>query len=69
MNNIINYLLTNKKIIFFTILPILGISGIWSGINHYFRLKDDNPFEEKIENVIERETGQRLDLTPDSIEK
>lgn len=39
-----------------------------SELNKQAGLKDDNPIEDAVEFVIEKETGAKIDLTPDSQE-
>lgn len=38
-------------------------------INNRMGLEDDNVIEEVVEDVIEKETGIDIDLTPESAEK
>ena len=47
------------------IIMIITLTGCHS-LNQAFGMKDDNPVEEVVEQVVERETGVHLDLTPDS---
>jgi len=54
-----------KTIIIASLIPILiglvfGIKSFWSGY------VDDNPIEQTIEEIIEHESGIKVDLTPDS---
>ncbi len=53
------------KILFLIVLAgsviIGGLSSLWLG--------DDNIVEEICEDIIEKETGQLIDLTPESPEK
>jgi len=51
-----------------TSLLLLTVSGC-SQVNKYFGLKDDNDVEQRIEEVIEEETGAKVDFTPESPNK
>ncbi len=59
----------NWRIVLFTLFSGGALIGIFSMINHYFNLPDDNPVEEAIEKIIEEETNQSIDLTPKSKEQ
>jgi hypothetical protein len=50
------------------ITVVVGICLI-AGLTSTLFLGDDNPIEEIAEQVIEKETGQDVDLTPSSPEK
>ena len=52
-------------IILISILIVCGVGGYVS--SKY--LGDDNPVEEIAENIIEKETGAKIDLTPATPEK
>ena len=57
-------------IIVILILMILsGISGGCSHLNKKLGLKDDNLFEEIMEERIKNQTGLDMDLTPESSER
>ena len=47
---------------------LLSAAGGYSLINKKLGIPDDNPVEEEIENIIEKETGLKIDLTPQSPE-
>ena len=49
------------KMIVVILIVILGVGSV------YF-LGDDNPVEEICEEIIEEETGIKIDLTPNSLE-
>lgn len=49
------------KMIVIILIVILGVGSV------YF-LGDDNPVEEICEEIIEEETGIKIDLTPNSLE-
>lgn len=53
----------NKKIIL-TIVGIIAGLGLFHVVNQYFGMKDDNPIEEAVEEIVEAELGTRIDLTP-----
>lgn len=55
--------------VFFPFLIIILMMGACSQINKMCDLLDDNPAEEFVEDLIEREYGVVVDLTPDSPEK
>lgn len=50
-------------------LCILLLTNSCSQINEMFGLKDDNDVEQRIEQVIEQETGLKVDLTPEPSEE
>lgn len=56
------------KIVIFTLFSTAALAGIFSMLNHYLNLPDDNPLEEVVEKVIEEKTNQSIDLTPQSKE-
>lgn len=56
------------KPIMFLIGAILSLPSC-SDLNRKLGLSDDNLMEEVIEDVIREETGQDVDLTPDSPER
>jgi len=51
-----------------TSVLLLTVSAC-SQVNKYFGLKDDNDVEQRIEEVIEEETGAVVDFTPDASKK
>ncbi len=51
----------------FFLIPLCMLVSC-STINQRLGLKDDNLVEEKIEYIIQLETGLNIDLTPDSKE-
>jgi len=53
--------------IFFACLLVVVI-WIMNLMNKRLDLKDDNPIEEAVETVIEKETGIKIDITPNSKE-
>lgn len=60
-----------RKWIMRGLLILVGIMvacGSCSYLNKKFGLRDDNPFEEAIEEVVKDKTGLDVDLTPDSKE-
>ena len=62
----------NKKGFIEVLIPVLIAMGALSGFlayKYWFNPKDDNPVEELAEEVIKKETGFDIDLTPDSKEK
>ena len=56
---------------FFSIIIFLLFCafGWMAYINYLVGLEDDNPIEEFIEDVVEMQTGMKVDLTPISIER
>jgi hypothetical protein len=42
----------------------IGSVVLGLGANYYLKLKPDNPVEQLAEQVIEQETGLKIDLTP-----
>lgn len=57
-----------SKIFVFLCISLMILTGCIGYVNNYFGLKDDNPVEEIIEGLIEREIGVDIDLTPTSKE-
>ena len=49
---------------FFSIIFFLCSIQSCSSINKELGLKDDNVFEESVENYIKKETGIEVDFTP-----
>jgi hypothetical protein len=55
---------------FLTALLIAGLAAALGYSIHYIPgIKEDNPIEEKCEEVIKKETGIAIDLTPKTPEK
>lgn len=50
--------------VLFSIIAATVMTGC-GPVNRYFGLKDDNVFEEAIEEAIEERTGVDIDLTPE----
>lgn len=53
----------NKKIII-AFIGLLAVAGVFHFLNQLLGLKDDNPLEQVAEEVVELETGVKIDLTP-----
>jgi len=51
------------------ILVALLAAAVGYGVRYIPGVKDDNPVEEKCEDIIKKETGIDIDLTPRSPEK
>lgn len=69
MTSFVEWLFQNRNDLIkggmFVVLMTMAIYGC-SDFNRRFNMKNDNPIEQKIEEVIKEETGVELDLTPDS---
>jgi len=52
------------KVILVVLSVIIGV-----GSTYYFKLKKDNPIEEIAEEVIKKQTGADVDLSPGTPEK
>lgn len=54
-----------------TIIITIGIMGtaLMLGLGSAYYLGDDNPIEEACEEIIESQTGKKVDITPYSKEK
>ncbi len=64
--------LNKKKLIMKIILVLIvsvSIIGGCSYVNKKLGLKDDNPIEEAIEEMVENRIGLDIDFTPDSKER
>lgn len=64
MDTLIEFIMINKFQLISIFIGILILSGACSKINKIVGLKDDNPIEQSIEEVVKEETGIDLDLTP-----
>lgn len=53
------------EILFISIAILLVISGSCQYMNYKAGLENDNEIEQQIENIIEFQTGLKVDLTPD----
>lgn len=54
---------------FLLILAVLaGVAVLTVGANKIFKLDEDHPIEELVEDVIEDQTGLDIDLSPSSPE-
>ena len=52
----------------FVLILLLVFTGACSQLNKKAGLSDNNQIEEKIEELIEEQTGLKIDLTPESPE-
>lgn len=51
------------------VLVVFTSASIALMYNYFFKAKDDNPVEEIAEEVIKKETGVDIDLSPNSPER
>lgn len=54
------------KYILVAFIALLASLGVMKIINKHAGLQDDHELEQQIENVIEHQTGMKIDLTPES---
>ena len=59
----------NLSCLFIIIVLLICAFGWMAYINCLVGLKDDNPLEEFVEDLVQVQTGMKVDLTPDSIER
>ena len=55
----------HKVKIITALVSIFLATSACSQINKFLNLKDDNIFEEFVEDIIDMETGLKIDLTPE----
>lgn len=59
----------DEMITWIQILIVVAAAGVGVGISYFYPgAKDDNPIEEKCEEIIKKNTGADIDLTPRSPE-
>lgn len=64
----VQWMQNNESKVMIAVLVLILVAGC-TALNRKANLKDDNFFEETIEELIEAKTGLDIDLTPSSPEK
>jgi len=64
------FLIDHKDIMLKSCVVLISICCIFGGCSYFNKklgLKNDHFVEEKVEKIIENETGLKIDLTPDDL--